>query len=303
MKKLLIYILILMMICTACSGKSGETEGKYILYYAHPSKNELVERRTDTSGTESADIVKEFYEALKKAPDASSVSTVPTNVILQTYTIDKNVLYMDFSENYNDMSSVDEAFFKAAVVKTMVQIEGIDYVSFYVKGQPLTSQNGSDVGYMNNLTFLDDNNSYDESITWVSTTLYFSDEKGEKLVGEVTEIAYNKNTSIEKVVIEYLMNGPSENGHRKTLPSSLKVISASTRDGVCYVNFNSAFLTSIADVSAKVTLYSIVNSLCELSSVKSVQFLVNGNSDYFLRETFSLSELYERNLDLIKKEE
>lgn len=303
MKRLIMLMLAVILVCTACSNGNRNTDSDYTLYYVDPSKRELMGWGKDIEEAKAEDIIKDFYEELKTSPDENMVSIVPANVILNTIAIDNNSLYMDFSDNYHDMKKIDEALFKAAVVKTMVQVEGIDYVSFYINGHPLTNANGTDVGLMSNQTFIDGNNTYDESITWVETVLYFSDSAGEMLVGEKTNIAYNKNTSIEKVVIEYLLNGPSESGNRKTLPSNLNVISASTKDGTCYVNFNSAFLSSLADVSAKITLYSLVNTLCELPSVKNVQFLVNGSSDYSLRETYSLAELYERNLDLIKQKE
>ena len=303
MKRLIMLMLAVILVCTACSNGNRNTDSDYTLYYVDPSKRELMGWGKDIEEAKAEDIIKDFYEELKTSPDENMVSIVPANVILNTIAIDNNILYMDFSDNYHDMKKIDEALFKAAVVKTMVQVEGIDYVSFYINGHPLTNANGTDVGLMSNQTFIDGNNTYDESITWVETVLYFSDSAGEMLVGEKTNIAYNKNTSIEKVVIEYLLNGPSESENRKTLPSNLNVISASTKDGTCYVNFNSAFLSSLADVSAKITLYSLVNTLCELPSVKNVQFLVNGSSDYSLRETYSLAELYERNLDLIKQKE
>ncbi len=303
MKRLTMLMLAVILVCTACSNGNRNTDSDYTLYYVDPSKRELMGWGKDIEEAKAEDIIKDFYEELKTSPDENMVSIVPANVILNTIAIDNNILYMDFSDNYHDMKKIDEALFKAAVVKTMVQVEGIDYVSFYINGHPLTNANGTDVGLMSNQTFIDGNNTYDESITWVETVLYFSDSAGEMLVGEKTNIAYNKNTSIEKVVIEYLLNGPSESENRKTLPSNLNVISASTKDGTCYVNFNSAFLSSLADVSAKITLYSLVNTLCELPSVKNVQFLVNGSSDYSLRETYSLAELYERNLDLIKQKE
>ena len=47
-------------------------------------------------------------------------------------------------------------------------------------------------------------------------------------------------------------------------------------------------------------IYSIVNSLVELSNVNKVQIAVNGKTDIVFRETFNLVNLYERNLELIK---
>ena len=46
-------------------------------------------------------------------------------------------------------------------------------------------------------------------------------------------------------------------------------------------------------------IYSITNSLVELSSVNKVQISVNGKTDLIFRETFNLANMYERNLDLV----
>ncbi|MFR6330274.1 MAG: GerMN domain-containing protein, partial [Eisenbergiella sp.] len=72
------------------------------------------------------------------------------------------------------------------------------------------------------------------------------------------------------------------------------------KDGICYVNVDENFMTQIYNVTADVVIYSIVNSLVELSNVNKVQIAVNGKTDIVFRETFNLVNLYERNLELIK---
>ena len=47
-------------------------------------------------------------------------------------------------------------------------------------------------------------------------------------------------------------------------------------------------------------LFRSANSLVELPNVNKVQIAVNGKTDIVYRETFNLSNLYERNLDLVK---
>ena len=200
------------------------------------------------------------------------------------------------------MSNVDEILFRMAVVKTMAQLDSVSNIIFYVNGQPLTNSNGTPIGMMSASSFITDSQD-SMDVHWFKMDLYFSDAKGEKLVKETTDIAYSAESEIERVIMEHLINGPEDVNNKKTLPTTLKVISASTKDGVCYVNLDSTFLSSLADVSAQVTFYSIVNSLCELPSVKRVQILVNGSADHTFRETFHLSETYERNLDLISQGE
>jgi len=54
-------------------------------------------------------------------------------------------------------------------------------------------------------------------------------------------------------------------------------------------------------VTADVTIYSIVNSLVELSNVNKVQISINGDTSTTYREKFAFSTVYERNLDLVEK--
>ena len=72
-----------------------------------------------------------------------------------------------------------------------------------------------------------------------------------------------------------------------------------TRDGICYVNLNETFLTQIYNVSADVAIYSIVNSLAELSTVNKVQISINGDTSGTYREKYSFSTVFVRNLDIV----
>ena len=48
------------------------------------------------------------------------------------------------------------------------------------------------------------------------------------------------------------------------------------------------------------TVYSIVNSLCELSNVNKVQISVKSSTNIIFRDTIDLSQPLERSLDIIE---
>ena len=73
-----------------------------------------------------------------------------------------------------------------------------------------------------------------------------------------------------------------------------KIVNILTKDGICYVNLDSNFLTVVNNVSTEVAVYAIVNSLVELDNINKVQILVNGE----VPTTFSNST-FERNLDYV----
>ena len=68
------------------------------------------------------------------------------------------------------------------------------------------------------------------------------------------------------------------------------LIGVTVRDGICYVNFDSTFLTAGYDQAPEVTIYSIVNSIVSNGTVKQVQILVDGGSDIIYKGTVDLRQ-------------
>lgn len=73
-----------------------------------------------------------------------------------------------------------------------------------------------------------------------------------------------------------------------------------TKDGICYVNLDKSFLNQKDKVTSDVAIYSIVNSLVELSNVNKVQFSVDGDTNVNYRDNTSLAVPFERNLDIMQ---
>ena len=66
------------------------------------------------------------------------------------------------------------------------------------------------------------------------------------------------------------------------------------------MNFDSVLTDEVLPVSPAVTIYSIVNSLCELSNVNKVQISVKSSTNILFRDTIDLSQPLERSLDIIE---
>ena len=97
-------------------------------------------------------------------------------------------------------------------------------------------------------------------------------------------------------MVEELIAGPSGRieGLFPSVNSGTKIVSVMTKDGICYVNLDETFLAVVNNVSTDVSVYAIVNSLVELSSVNKVQILINGE----VPSSFGTSA-FERNLDIV----
>ena len=65
------------------------------------------------------------------------------------------------------------------------------------------------------------------------------------------------------------------------------------------MNLSNEFLNTVNNVTEEVVIYSIVNSLSELSNVNKVQISINGDYGRIYKDQILLSNILERNLDLV----
>ena len=132
-------------------------------------------------------------------------------------------------------------------------------------------------------------------------TLYFANEKGDALVPETVSVRYNSNLSVEKLIVEQLIKGPSQEGERAVVPPETQVLGVSSRDGICYVNLDQEFLRGVSGVDPEVAVYAIVNSVIEGGGASQVQILVSGETDVSYMNRVTLSKPLTRNLDIVEE--
>ena len=72
------------------------------------------------------------------------------------------------------------------------------------------------------------------------------------------------------------------------------------RDRVCYVDLDEKFMTEPYGVTPEVAIYSLINSLAEMTEVSKVQISVNGDSSRRFMDQIPLSGQFERNLELLQ---
>ena len=165
--------------------------------------------------------------------------------------------------------------------------------------KPLTYANGQVVGLMAADDFIADSDSDLNALSWTTLTLYFADETGGKLVDNKIDVAYSRTMSLEKIIVEQIIQGPEEEDSYSVFPTDVKVLSTSVRNEICYVNFDASFAEVKTEVSFDVAMYAVINSLCELTTVNKVQFQLNGDSHVEING-FSFDTIYERNLDYLE---
>lgn len=270
------------------------------IYYLNSAGTQLVGSEYGTVETEKEELVQELLVKMTSVPaDLDCQSAIPERIETITFRIEENVLYLYADANYSLMNSVQEILCRAALTKTLTQIEGIDYLSIYCAEQPIVDGAGNPVGMLSASDFVDsirDVNSFEKT----ELTLYFANETGDKLVEEKREVMRNTNTSLEKLIVEQLIEGPMRSGSYATLPKDMKLLNVSVNESVCSINLDATFLNSTLEVREYIPIYSIVNSLSELSTVSRVQIRINGSQDAVFRDQIPLNTVFERNYEYME---
>lgn len=298
-------ILIFLLGFSAC-GRTEEIDADRIFQvnYISNDGNKVITQdyimQADLSDTQAQ--VEELLRVLGTTPERLEYKPpLAQGFTVLDFELQEGNLILNMDDEYRKLSVPAEVLTRAALVRTLVQLPGIQYVGFMVKGQPLMDSLGSPIGMMNADTFVDNEGSQINSMEQVRIRLYFTDETGTGLVAVNRTLVYNTNISMEKLVMEQLVSGPTSmtKDVYPTLNPDTKVLNVTVNDGICYVNLDETFLTQQGNATAEVVIYSIANSMAELSNVNKVQISVNGKTDILYREFISFSTVFERNLDLV----
>ncbi len=301
-----LIVLVLIIVGVVVSGdrkKPHETDvppNGFSVYYINKDGNQI-ESETRKSISENAG-VGDLLDALMTEPDSILLKrTMGDEVTLLNYHMDNGQLVLNFDTDYTELAKPTEVLFRAAVVHTLCQLKDVRSVRFIVAGAPLLDSTGEEVGAMTDRTFID--NAGDEISSYNKGTihLYFADTTGTLLVRVSEEVVFSANVSMEKLVMEKLIEGPKSKSAYPTISPETKMNTINVKDGICYVSLDTSITDKPVDVTEEVVLYSIVNSLTELPGIHEVQISINGKTDGTLRGDFPLDKVYSKNVDLVKR--
>lgn len=311
-KRRWIYILmVFLFLLGGCNRKKEAEESEYAVYYLDRNENHInaVAYEAEAEKSDREALVYELLEQMQIQTETIECIPAIAGFTVKECFFHESQITLNLSEEYEMLAAPKEVLVRAAIVKTLTQVEGVELVVIQVNGKSLLDASGNTVGVMSKDTFIDNTGEDMKKYEEVTLTLYFANTTGDKLIEVKRTMRYNTNIALEKLVVEQLVYGPVDKkgkNNSTTILSALnpetKIIGVNIKDGICYVNLDNSFLTLPGNVTADVVIYSLVNSLTELPGVLKVQLAVNGETEVSLGEK-TLSGLFERNLDLIQVEE
>ncbi|MGI6669771.1 MAG: GerMN domain-containing protein [Acetivibrionales bacterium] len=259
--------------------KSSATNAKTVkvtLYFPTEDNSALKMEEREIQVVDGA-ILRACVLALAEGPAAEGLrNPIPEETELIDINIKDKVAIVDFSKEFLKTEGLSEITTRLSVVNTLTGINGVDKVRIRIEGKDMIGPSGLPLGDMEPALLNDDGTPvvYERK----TVTLYFSDDEAMYLVGEERDIIVTEKEPIEELVIKELLKGPVSEHLWDTIPDGTRLISASTKDGICTVDFSSEYVDNSpgGTTSERMAIYSVVNTLTELEGIQKVQFLIEG---------------------------
>ena len=259
------------------AAEETEAEGPEV-YYLNDTDTGLLTAKSDTANT-GEEAIRDLFNTLKSGEFADGHTALPENLELTRTAWQENGVVLYLTGPYPAPGTPEETFCRAALTLTVLSAAEVDSVVINVNNQPLTDEEGREVGPIRRDDFILSVRDRTTAGQRMVLTLYFANAEGTALVKEEAVAELEEGAQMEAAVMELLAGGPKESGHLPVIPTGASVLGVSVRDRICYVNMNEAFRDPVTDIPDELVIFAIVNSLTELDGIDKVQITVNGSAD------------------------
>ena len=276
LKKAALFLLFAALVPTGCEKQPSPNAESVKLFFLNADMSAMaVEDRKVPQGEE---ILTFAVNALVAGPQSAELRrALPAETKVLDIKKEGVNVTVNLSAEFDSGSDAEKLWSRYTLIETLCSVPGVQKVQLLVEGRVINSiSNGKPLGLLGKEDIITDASQI--ASDKILVTLYFSDSNAMYLVPETRQISEGEGDKIETAIVNELLKGPKNTELAAALPQDIKLLSAETKDGVCFVNFSADFMNKIFGGSTQETLavYSIVNSLCELDKVNRVQILVEG---------------------------
>ena len=303
-KGIILLTLLAALLLGGCTKKADE-ENEYTVYYVNTEGTRLTEDRYMPVAATFDELMAELLDKLKQPPSGEA-SALKSGVTIEGYERGIDVLRIDFSQSYYDLSNTDEVLLRAAIVKTFSQIPGVAKVMITVGSEQLRDAEGQPVPAMDASSFIDTKEGGINSYLYAKLSLYFPDASGKKLEQETRALRYSSNMVLERVIIEQLIAGSEEKGRQAIFSDEVKIQNMYIKNGVCTVSFDAEANRPPTDRTGTpaAALYAGVNSICATcDDIPGVQFEIEGDASVRFRDEVELYQEFSMNRSYLPDDE
>ncbi len=287
-----------------CVGGDTSEKATVELYFLSSDQSKMVTEKREISPAEEGGWYEAVVNELIKGPVNQEMRrAISKDAELIGVETAGTVVTVNMNQSFNSGNDIERLWSRYTLIGSFCSLPGVDKVKILVEGKELTSiSTGEPLGAMgkDDIILGAPQNNNDKQVV----TLYFSDNQAMYLLPESRQVSVKEGESLEYAIVNEIIKGPVNSSHLKTVPSETKLLSAETKEKVCFVNLSGDFISKSPGGSASelLAVYSIVNSLCELEQVDKVQFLIEGKKiEVFGHMIFN--ETFSENKNILKTSE
>ena len=122
----------------------------------------------------------------------------------------------------------------------------------------------------------------EEQMRQTIVSLYFYNENSKSLMpeGRLIDVKELVNEPYKKLM-ELLIEGPQNENLKKTIPDGTKINKVELKGDILYVDLSKEFIENYGggEEQESITIYSIVNTMTNLTEVNSVKILIDGEEN------------------------
>ncbi len=129
--------------------------------------------------------------------------------------------------------------------------------------------------------------------------LYFKGNEAMKLEKEYRNVSMKRIAeNMAKTVVEELLKGPTNEELHSLIPTDTKLLNIESQENTVILDLSNEFIEKQeGESNALLAIYSIVNSLTEITEIEQVKFLINGKEMERFKDYFEFDKPFVRSIE------
>lgn len=198
------------------------------------------------------------------------LSPMPAGTMLRGCRVSGGTVWVDFSSAYGQLSGMELTIADYCVTLSLTQLAGVYAVRITVNGQELPYRDAQQFTAADALL-----TSSEDVMRSMVVRLYFPDSSGQLRVESRTLAMYEGESPVQHL-LQALQDGPTQENLTALLPENFAALGIWMDEEICCLNLEAQQLEQLSPVQIERMLRGLTMSLGSISSVREVQFLVNG---------------------------
>lgn len=274
MKRFLSLILAALILLSACAPSGSEAiETPFVFYYrstdgGYGAQDGPMYAQTVSLDTAQVSLQELLELYLSTTPAEGAEQPVPAAWYLTSAILDGATAVVTFAGGSSVIPEIDRSIINACIARTLLQLEDVLRVSISAPGiSSAAILTSSDILLWDSAL-----NPQEEIV------LYFPDAEQRYLVRHRQTVSAMNAADKAKYIVSQLLNAEAIGQEYSCIPTGTTLLSLRLENGLCTVDLSSHFVQGMAEgfTTARMAVYSIVNSLTELSEIHTVDLYVAG---------------------------